>query len=175
MSNETTTTATTPEHTPLGVGLRAMRSGRAFLKRMLEQTPDELYFKPPIPGANHPAWVVGHLASTDDFVLMQLSGRSSMLPPAWAELFQGGSTCHPGPEKYPSREELERKLDETRAALESWYASRSEEQLVAAIEGELGMFIPTYSAIGPSCSFHDAFHAAQISMTRRGAGLAPLF
>lgn len=167
---------TTNTASPLSAaGLNAMRFGRGFLKRMLEKTPDEIYFSQAHEGANHAAWVVGHLASTDDFILSSLSGRPSALPPEWAKPFVGGSVCHPDASKYPPRAELERKLDETRAALEEWYTSLTDEQLATPVQGDLAMFIPAFSAIGASCSFHDAFHSAQISASRRASGLPPMF
>lgn len=169
MSNATT------ESNALATGLQSMRFARGFLKMLLEKTPDEVYFSVPVQGGNHAGWVVGHLAVTDDFVLSALTGRPSMLPVGWGELFAGGSVCHADASRYPPREELERVLDQARAALEAWYSSLSEDQLSTAVEGNLAMFIPTWGSIGGACCFHDGFHSAQISVARRAAGLAPMF
>jgi hypothetical protein len=165
----------TAENRTLTTGLQAMQFARGFLKTLLESTPDNVFYTVPVAGGNHAAWVVGHLAVTDDFVLSALSGRQSMLPKEWGELFNGGTICHPDASRYPTRQELEQKLHETRAALEAWYTSLSEEQLATVVQGDLAMFIPTWSAIGGACGFHDAFHSAQISVARRASGMPPLF
>ena len=169
MSNATT------ESTLLMSGLSAMRFGRGFLKMLLEQTFDDLFYKPAFEGANHAAWVVGHLALTDNAFLVDVAGQDSKLPEEWNALFGVNTKAIPDPKKYPFRAELMSVLDERRAALESWLSTLSDAELLKPIEGDFGMFAANRAQLGSSCSFHDAFHAAQISATRRVSGLPPLF
>ncbi len=169
MSNATTESAL------LASGLQAMRFGRGFLKMMLEKTPDELFHSQPYEGANHAAWVVGHLANSDDFFLKALAGQEPRLPKDWDELFGMNSKPMSDPKKYPSRTELVAALDERRTAMERWLGDLSDKQLLEPIEGNLAQFAPNRAQLGSSCSFHDAFHAAQISAARRATGLPPLF
>lgn len=168
------TTATAP--TPLlASSLQAMRFGRGFLKMLLEKTPDSLFYTPAFPGANHAAWVVGHLALTDNLFLTALAGQPSKIPAEWDALFGVNSKAIPDPAKYPSRAELMKVLDECRAALESWLSSLTDNQLLQPIEGDYAMFAANPAQLGSSSSFHDGFHAAQISATRRASGLPPMF
>lgn len=167
--------ATTTESPLLASGLQAMRFGRGFLKMMLEQTSDELFYKPAFEGANHAAWVVGHLALTDNYFLTDVAGQESKIPEGWDALFGVNTKAVPDPKKYPSRTELMKVLDERRAALESWLSTLSDAELLKPIEGDFAMFAANRAQLGSSCSFHDAFHAAQISATRRVSGLPPLF
>lgn len=167
--------ATTTESNLRKVTLDSLRFGRGFLKMMLDNTPDELFFKQAHEGANHPAWVVGHLATVDAFFYKTLAGGESDLPESWDELFGMNSKCDPDPGKYPSRSELEAALDTSREKLESWLASLSDEELMRPIPQELEMFAKTHAQLGASLSFHDSFHAAQISACRRASGLPPMF
>lgn len=170
MSNATTTDTNLRK-----VTLDSLRFGRSFVKMMLEKTPDELFHTPAFEGANHPAWVVGHLATTDEFFYKSLGGGEGALPAEWDALFGMNSKCVADASKYPSRKELETALDATRAKVESWLGSLSDEELMQPIEGELAMFASTVAQLGASLSFHDGFHGAQISGTRRASGLPPLF
>ena len=163
-------------HNPvIATGLQTMRFGRGFAKMVLDKTDDDLFFSIPYHGANHAAWVVGHLATTDEFILTTMTGAKSVLPEGWGKLFGGGSTCEAGSKKYPSRKELMTAFDERRAAIEKWYTSLPDDQLHMPVEGEIAMFLPTRSALGGACGFHDGFHAAQISAARRASGLPPMF
>ncbi|MCA9271650.1 MAG: DinB family protein [Phycisphaerales bacterium] len=157
------------------VTLDSLRFGRGFLHMMLEKTPDELFCTPAFPGANHAAWVVGHLATTDEFFYKTLAGGEGVLPKSWDELFGMNSKCEADSSKYPTRTELMAALNERREKLEAWFAALTDEDLMQPITGELEMFAKTVAQLGPSLSFHDGFHAAQISAARRASGLAPMF
>lgn len=157
------------------VTLDSLRFGRGFLHMVLEKTPDELFYTPAFPGANHAAWVVGHLAHTDEFFYKSLGNGKGVLPASWDELFGMNSKCVPDAKKYPSRKELMAALTERRAKVEAWLGSLSDEQLLTPVTGELEMFAKTIAQLGPSMSFHDGFHAAQISAARRASGLPPMF
>ncbi len=45
----------------------------------------------PMPGVNHPAWIVGHLAFSAELIVCRLGG-DKFLPGEWAELFKPGSS-----------------------------------------------------------------------------------
>jgi len=157
------------------VTLDSLRFGRNFLNMMLEKTPDELFHKPAFEGANNAAWVVGHVASTDNYFLKALAGDAGALPESWDELFGMNSTPKTDAGDYPSRDELVAAMNERREKLEAWLGSLSDEELMRPIEGDLAQFASTLAQLGASLSFHDGFHAAQISATRRATGLPPIF
>ena len=112
---------------------------------------------------------------TDDFFLIALAGQEPKLPKDWDELFGMNSKPLGDPQKYPSRSELVAALDERRAVMEQWLSALSDAELLKPIEGDLAQFAANRAQLGSSCSFHDAFHAAQISATRRVSGLPHLF
>ena len=85
--------AATTESNLSKVTLDSLRFGRSFVTMMLEKTPDELFYKPAFEGANHAAWVVGHLATTDEFFYKSLAGGEGALPASWDTLFGMNSVC----------------------------------------------------------------------------------
>ena len=107
--------------------------------------------------------------------LVSLAGGEGVLPKSWDELFGMNSKCEADSSKYPTRTELMAALNERREKLEAWFAALTDEDLMQPITGELEMFAKTVAQLGPSLSFHDGFHAAQISAARRASGLAPMF
>ncbi len=157
------------------VTLDSLRFGRGFVHMMLEKTPDDAYITQAYKDANHAAWVVGHLASTDDYFLKALAGDAGGLPESWEGLFGMNSKPLTDAGAYPSRKELEAAMNERREKLEAWLGSMSDEELMRPIEGDLAQFASTYAQLGASLSFHDGFHAAQVSASRRVHGLPPLF
>lgn len=170
MSNAATTQSNLSK-----VTLDSLRFGRSFVAMMLEKTPDELFYKPAFEGANHAAWVVGHLATTDEFFYKTLAGGEGVLPKEWDDLFGMNSVCQADASKYPSRAELVAAMNERRSKFETWLGALTDEDLMQPIEGDLAMFASTVAQLGASLSFHDGFHAAQISATRRASGLPPMF
>src|SRR5262245_28588695 len=59
----------------------------------------------PVPDANHPAWILGHLAVCTDYAA-KLIGMPMTCPDAWHKLFGRGSKPEPRQAAYPSKAEL---------------------------------------------------------------------
>src|SRR5688500_13142155 len=78
-----------------------------YAHQLVADVPDERLAEQPVPGRamNHAAFILGHLAWSNDHAVTLLGG-SSQLPPAWAELFARGATPLPDRAKYPSKAEL---------------------------------------------------------------------
>ena len=115
---------TTTDSSLRKVTLDSLRFGRNFLNMMLEKTPDEMFLKTAFEGANNAAWVVGHLASTDNYFLKALAGDAGALPESWDELFGMNSSPKTDAGDYPSRDELVAAMNERREKLEAWLSER---------------------------------------------------
>jgi hypothetical protein len=61
-----------------------------FGKGLLSEIPDERMTEQPLPGVNHPAWILGHLALTADRVGETFGGQKT-LPAEWSTLVGQGS------------------------------------------------------------------------------------
>lgn len=94
-----------------------LQTGEYFLQTFTKDFTDAEYFAPAVAGSNHAAWILGHLACTEDWGRWLLSGKSKHLDEATHALFKGGSSCMPDPSKYPSRKALDRLFADSRSRL----------------------------------------------------------
>ncbi|MEQ8845779.1 MAG: DinB family protein [Phycisphaerales bacterium] len=168
---------TTAHPSPVQVreGLRNLEWARGLLLEMAKATPDERFYELPAEHGNHAAWNLGHIAVTDDLVRNALAGGDAVLPTEWHEMFKGGSTCKPGAEGHPSREELLDALARARAALVAWFGGMNESELAEPLTGGLAQLAADRAMLMGSLAGHEAFHAGQMSAARRVFGMPPLF
>src|SRR5262249_9370889 len=76
-----------------------------YCRRLLADIPEERMAEQPLPGVNHPAWILGHLAVTADFAA-GLLGADKTLPQEWGPLFVPGSKPSAIRGSYPSKDKL---------------------------------------------------------------------
>lgn len=156
-------------------GLRNLEFARGLLLEMAKATPDERFYQVPAEGGNHAAWNLGHIAVTDDLVRSSLGGGEAVLTTDWHDMFKGGSTCKPGAEGHPSREELLDGLARSRAAVVAWFSGLSESELLEPLSGGIAQLAQDRIMLMGSLASHEAFHAGQMSAARRVFGMPPLF
>jgi DinB superfamily len=146
-----------------------------YCQRLVGDIADLRLAEQPVPGVNHPAWVLGHLAWTADRGLERL-GASATLAPEWTTLFGRGSTPSSSRNLYASREELLRALERGYEQLRQRAASASPEQLSQPTTDARAETLPTLNdLIAFVLTGHVGVHLGQISAWRRMIGLPPLF
>ncbi len=156
-------------------GFDALNVCRGFTTSLADAIPeDKLTFRA-CPDSNHTAFILGHTAKTDDFMLTALAGQASALPESWGKLFDGGAEILDDAGAYPSKQELLDAMAERREVMIGWLSTLSPEQLSEPVEGDLAQFIPTRAALPASTAFHEGFHAGQLSTIRRALGIPRLF
>ena len=62
------------------VVLQQLQSGQYFYEKFTADLSDSEYFKPPAEGANHAAWLLGHVACSEDSLVAQITGGTKRLP-----------------------------------------------------------------------------------------------
>lgn len=154
-------------------GLTNLEFARRFTFSLLEDISEDQWCHQPVVDGNHAAWVVGHLASTDDFFLSTLSGRPSGLPDKWKELFGMGSKPTPDLAGYPSPAELKSKLSGCREDFVAWLKSLDEKKLLSPLPGDLQSFAPSHVAMCGTLAWHEGLHAGQLTMIRKSLGIGP--
>ena len=159
----------------LEAGLKVMAFSRSATIGFLDDIPLDQWCKQPVAGGNHTAWVVGHIALTDDYFLSTLSGRSSNCPESWVTLFGPGSKPVGDLSAYPAPAEMKSKLSGSCDDLVAWLKSLDEKKLMSPLPQELQMFAPTHVELCFSLAWHEGIHAGQMTMVRRSLGLAPKF
>ena len=130
----------------------------------------------PLPGINHPAWVLGHLAWTADRGLKMLGG-SETLPLEWQALFARGTTPSSSRASYASKDDLLRAVEHSYDQLRQKAAAASAEQL--SQPNTVGLSKETLPTLKDLLTFvltgHMGVHLGQISTWRRMIDLPPLF
>lgn len=156
-------------------GLTVMAFARRALLGFLEDVPEDKWVHQPIPGGNHTAWIVGHLASTDHYFLTTVGGAKPKLPAGWEELFGMGSVPTADQGRYPSPAELRDFLGAIREDLTGWYGQLDEAEALTPLPEDLKMFAPHVGGLGSSIAWHEGMHTGQLTVVRKSLGFAPKF
>ncbi len=138
--------------------------------------PDERMAEQPIPGVNHPAWIIGHLAYSADAV-RGLLGLAKELPQEWAPLFGMGSKMSTNRADYPSREELLRAFEQGFAEVREAAMAATAEQLAKPSQNpRMREMLPTVQdGVAFLLTGHLGTHLGQLSAWRRMIGMPALF
>jgi hypothetical protein len=147
-----------------------------YCRMLVADIADERLAEQLLPGVNHPAWVLGHLAFSADRA-RGLVGAEKELPAAWTPLFSPGSQPSASRSDYPSKDELLRAVEQGFERLRQQAAAATPEQLARPTTNPY-----TKDAL-PMVRDGVAFlltgqlgiHLGQLSMWRRMTGLPPLF
>lgn len=156
-------------------GLAGLAFARQTTLGLLEDIPQDKLFYQLTPGGNHAAWVMGHLAVTDDFVLTKAGGREAKCPAAWEKLFGTGSTPTGKPGDYPAVGEIKEHLNLRREELIGWFKSLDEAKLASPLPEGTEWLAKTHGGAMATLAIHEGLHAGQLTMIRRSLGLAPKF
>jgi hypothetical protein len=147
-----------------------------YCRTLLADITDERMAEQPVPGVNHPAWVLGHLAWTADGTLEKLGGQKA-LPAAWGALFGAGSKTSASRGDYPPKDELLRAVEQSYQQLRQKAATASPEQLSRPTTNPRAKeALPTLrEMVAFLLSGHMGVHLGQLSSWRRMIGLPPMF
>ena len=127
------------------------------------------------PKANHPLWVVGHLALADNMFLKQLDPEAGV-DKDWNEHFWFGSEIHSDSSKYPETDEVVSYCRERREKLLKKIESLPDEFFDQPTPDE-GMFAeaPNMAQMLWFISYHEGVHSGQFTIAHRGLGHEPMF
>ena len=143
-----------------------------FAERLVKDLSIEQMAAQPGGVINHPAWTLGHLAVSADY-LGEILGLQSDVPEGWGELFKTGGEPSGDASIYPTKEEILKVLDQKHArnaeALPNIDASLLTEphpnertRLYFPLRGDQIVFLMTS---------HEMDHLGQIAAWRRAMGL----
>jgi hypothetical protein len=147
-----------------------------YARMLVADIPDERLAEQPLPGVNHPAWVLGHLAFSTD-VAAGLLGAAKALPPEWAPLFGPGSKPSAARGAYPPGHELLGALERGFERVRQQAADATPEQLAQPTTNpRMKDALPTVKdLVAFLLTAHLGVHLGQLSSWRRMIGLPPLF
>lgn len=126
------------------------------------------------PRANHPLWIMGHLAQTDNFLISLVAPEKSQPLPEYQQCFGMGSQPSDDIEAYPAVEEVRGVFRERRAVLLELLDSMSEDDLATPLPQGTPDFLSDKGSAFEMAVWHEGMHAGQLSVARRSLGYAPL-
>lgn len=130
----------------------------------------------PAPGVNHPLWLLGHIAASEDHLILGYCQGRSLLPPECGKLFGMKSTPLSDPAAYPSGEDLLETLARVHQAAMDYVRAASDAELALPPVGFDKMpdrakeLFPTRLRSAWFHANHEAMHSGQLSYIRRLLG-----
>jgi len=150
---------------------------REWTLRLIADIKGDDWFFQPAPGLAHPLWLCGHLAGSQDLlVIVRCLGKPSTLDAAFKSHFPiGGPIKSAREHDYPGVEAVLATMRDTHSRTLAAVRSMSDALLADPAYAGDGSIHPHYrdkrGAVS-HCSRHEAFHAGQIAMIRRLLGKA---
>jgi hypothetical protein len=145
-----------------------------YARALVADLDDAALADPPATGANHPAWILGHLAIATDYA-RQMLGLPPACPEAWHARFGPGSTAEPDRALYPAKSELLGALEAGIAGVLE-HLPQADPAALARPHGVPIAFLrdafPTRAdLLAHLLTTHPAVHLGQLSLWRRLRGL----
>lgn len=145
-----------------------------YARQLLADVADEEFAEQPHPGMNHPAWLLGHMATAADYVLPML-GAKGVCPDGWGAVFYPGTVPDPTRAAYPSKGELLGAYEAGHAALDAAAAAAAAATPdVAARPNPIDAMRTRFPTLGDLVAYvmtaHEAGHLGQLSVWRRVMG-----
>jgi len=149
--------------------------GQMLIEQFTADLSQEEFFKIPAEGANHPAWILGHIATSEDSMANDVIGKPKRLPESIHELFKMGTTSQSDASKYPTRDELIDMFKNSRAnAVEALSTFDDAKWNDPSPEGWNKEFFPTISSVWSMMGIHQFWHIGQLTVCRAALKKKPV-
>jgi len=159
---------------PLDHAVASMVYAHDFVVKACNSFPDDRVTWQRHPEDNHPLWTLGHLAATYDWFATMLDGQPSRMSEAQNKLFGYESKPVNDVEAYPSMPEVRRLCDDAWKRLLKAAKAMTDADLGKPPHGKPSSFAPDRLTALERCTWHDGWHAGQVSTLRRALGLPSL-
>jgi uncharacterized damage-inducible protein DinB len=154
--------------------LAAFEWTQSQLENSFNAIPPDQYMHQPFPGANHALWMMGHLATVDQFFLKSLAGADPTLYQKYKGTFFAKSQPSPDPANYPAPLAVRQYFDASRAAFRAWVESLDDEMLLAPLPTEQTKFSKNLAELLFRLVWHEGMHYGQLTVIRKSLGLPPV-
>ena len=155
--------------------LRQLESTRQLSEKLLADFHDPTDWLYQVhPGCNHALWFVGHMATTDNFLLSLVAPAVSTPQESLRAQFGMGSQPTSIAADYPPAEEVLATMRERRARLMETLSSFSDADLAQPTPAGTPDFLPDFASVFEMANWHEMLHAGQLTVTRRALGHQPM-
>lgn len=154
----------------------SMNTPTFLVKSYLEDLSDEELLIRPVEKANHIAWQLGHLISSEhNMVEMVCPGSMPPLPDGFAEKYTKETSAVDDAAAFHSKAEYLKLMDEQRAGTLAALDTLSDEDLDKPSPEKLQPIAANVGGVFAMQPTHWTMHAGQWAVTRRKLGRPPLF
>jgi uncharacterized damage-inducible protein DinB len=154
----------------------ALKTNHDILSMYLTDLSDADLLIRPAPGANHIAWQLGHLISSEARMLANIPGaKPPTLPAGFAEQHNKGAAASDKTDSFRTKKEYLNLYNQVREATFAALAALPDADLDKATQGNIARMAPTLSSVFFLAANHEMMHAGQFSVARRKLGKPVLF
>lgn len=148
---------------------------RGFSSRLLEDfsTPEEWTMQLH-EGGNHAIWFVGHMGTTDNFMISILSPDRDDSREEFTGAFGMGSQPSTEISDSPPIEELLAYMTSRRDTFLEVLDGLDDESLARETPEGTPDFMPDFASVFETAVWHEALHSGQLSVIRRALGHSPV-
>jgi len=154
---------------------RCLERTLGYAEKLLADIPSAKFAHAAVKGANHPAFIIGHLCLYPNRIFTLIDRKDLVVErPGWPELFQAGAACEADSTRYPPKAALVQAFFEGYRKVLEVLPSVSDDLLRRdnPMEGRMREIFPkTGIAVNFLCNNHLMMHLGQISTWRRALGL----
>ena len=156
---------------PKDVILGQFQFGQMLFDKFTGDLSDEDYFQIPMPGANHVAWLMGHVACTEDWAAGLVSGNPLQIPSATHDLFNSSSESVADAGTYPTRKEIDEFFKSSRVNIVEVLKAFDDSRWGDPSPPEAPQdFFPTFGALWNLQGVHQFWHIGHITVCRVALG-----
>lgn len=153
-----------------------IRAARDYTNGLLDDLPEEDWYRMPTEGVTHIAWQAGHITwAQAGLCLIRVCGQKpeslTVLPQEYVELFGKGSTPQADADRYPAPADLRAVADRVHAAVIEAVSQLDDAELEQPAGAPHPMFTTKREALR-WCAHHELTHTGQIILLRRLLGHA---
>ncbi len=154
--------------------LKQLQAARSFSENLLKDfnTP-QAWIHQLHEGGNHALWFVGHMGTTDNFMLSLVRPDLCEDNQEYAALFGLGSQPSADIDDYPPVERVLAFMADRRQKLLQALEEMEQPQLTASTPEGAPEFMPDHASVFETAVWHEGVHSGQLSLLRRSLGFAP--
>ena len=153
-----------------------LRMARSVTQPLLSDLSDADLLVRPVDGANHIAWQLGHLITSEYWIISQVADQVEMAFPAgWQEKYTKETASSDDPTHFEPKERYLELYDAQRQATLSVLKTLPTEQLTEPGPEPLRMIVQTVGELFLFQAHHELMHAGQFTCIRRKLGKPVLF
>jgi len=124
----------------------------------------------PVPAANHSAWQLGHLITSEHEMISALGHKMPELPAGFVERYTRESARSDQPAEFATKQEYLGLLEKIRAGTLAALNATPEADLEKPAPESMRAYAPTVSAVFLITGTHELMHAGQFVTVRRKLG-----